>query len=214
MHDDVYSWFGCCTGTAITDCDVYTACVNSRSIDDCLSDSECYGDPLITGWWVIVLSMSSIRSSMLIQGSGENYAPFCATLYSIIEGSTYGHYGCANKETSYQVMFTSGNENQSSLELETETDLASFTGISLSRPSVATITVVANSSTMQEESSREESARMTTSNNQSGTVTMRAPTFVHSGAPQTTVSLGGAERVSSVISEMIGGMLRLIGLLV
>lgn len=50
MYDDVYSWFGCCTGTVITDCDVYTACVNSRSIDDCLSSSECYDNTLVTGW--------------------------------------------------------------------------------------------------------------------------------------------------------------------
>jgi hypothetical protein len=27
VYDDVYSWFGCFTGTASTACDVFTACV-------------------------------------------------------------------------------------------------------------------------------------------------------------------------------------------
>lgn len=50
LYDDVYSWFGCCTGTSITDCEVYTACVQSRSIDECVSNSACYNDDLAMIW--------------------------------------------------------------------------------------------------------------------------------------------------------------------
>jgi hypothetical protein len=52
MYDEVYSWFGCCTGTDITDCNVATACVPSKSMDECLEDESCYGDPLALAWYV------------------------------------------------------------------------------------------------------------------------------------------------------------------
>lgn len=50
MYNEALSWFGCCTGSDITDCDVYTECVRSSKIDDCLSDSSCRNNPLVMGW--------------------------------------------------------------------------------------------------------------------------------------------------------------------
>lgn len=52
MYDEVYSWFGCCTGTRIADCNVATACVPSKSMDECLEDESCYGDTLALAWYV------------------------------------------------------------------------------------------------------------------------------------------------------------------
>jgi hypothetical protein len=52
MYDEFYSWFGCCTGTRIADCNVVTACVPSKSLDQCLESESCFGDPLAMAWYV------------------------------------------------------------------------------------------------------------------------------------------------------------------
>jgi hypothetical protein len=52
MYDDTFSWFGCCTGTRLADCNVATACVQSRNWDECLEDEECYGDLFAIAWYV------------------------------------------------------------------------------------------------------------------------------------------------------------------
>lgn len=42
-----YSWFGCCIGS---ECNMYTACVQRQSINECLSNPSCYNDPYVTAW--------------------------------------------------------------------------------------------------------------------------------------------------------------------
>ncbi|KAF9733225.1 hypothetical protein PMIN02_009988 [Paraphaeosphaeria minitans] len=183
MYDDGYSWFGCCTGTAITDCDVYTACVNSISIDECLYSSECYDDALVTG-------------------CVENYAPYCATLYSVISDSTYGHYGCANRKTSYEVMVTVSGEDDISFELETETDIASFTGFSSSMSEATSVGEEGGSMSTEAESSIIETVQ--TTEIETSTEAREAPTLVQSGAASTTASSGRAERTAGVDIGIVG----------
>jgi hypothetical protein len=66
MYDEDLSWFGCCTGTQITDCYVQTACVPSSSLSQCLDDADCYMDPLATAWWVTFLFSLPISPSRFL----------------------------------------------------------------------------------------------------------------------------------------------------
>lgn len=55
VYVNAHSWFGCCTGTAITDCDIYTGCVDRKSIDECAANSACYDNALVTVWCALAL---------------------------------------------------------------------------------------------------------------------------------------------------------------
>jgi hypothetical protein len=110
-------------------------------------------------------------------------------------------------KTSYEVEFTSSGEDESSFELETETDIASFTGLSLSR-SAATSTSKDGSSGSTEAGS----SSTTSSGEQSAETTSKLPTFVQSGAASMTASSGRAERTAGVNFRMIGGVAGVLGL--
>ncbi|KAH7118927.1 hypothetical protein B0J11DRAFT_80629 [Dendryphion nanum] len=85
LYDDNFRWFGCCTGTRITDCAVVTACVESTKIPACVSDPSCREDPYLTAC------------------SSRN-APYCMLLYSVITRTTYGHFECASARATFQVV--------------------------------------------------------------------------------------------------------------
>lgn len=128
----------------------------------------------------------------------ENYAPFCATLYSVVEGNTYGHYGCAEKKTSAEVMSTSSKDGESRSEPETETEIASFTGLSPSRPTAASTTEEESVSNARQNSTSMGLVTSPSSNVSSGT-TREAPTFVQSGISSTTASSAWAERTAEIV---------------
>lgn len=160
------------------------------------------------------MSVPKVMSWLTGNNSAEAYAPYCATLYSVIEGNTYGHYGCANRKTSYEVLFTPGRgEAESTAELESETDIASFTGFSLSRVTTASTSEDSDVSTTDATSRSAE----TTSDSSGGggaTTTNGAQTPVQSGVASTTASSGRAERTAGVALGLVGGCVGAVGLFV
>lgn len=90
LLDTVFSWFGCCTGTVITDCAVATGCVASASISACLDDPECYNDSLLTG-------------------CTDRASPSCAYLYTVTAGMSFGHFECAPEQTTIEILATGTN---------------------------------------------------------------------------------------------------------
>ncbi|KAF2195756.1 hypothetical protein K469DRAFT_545936 [Zopfia rhizophila CBS 207.26] len=115
MYDEDLSWFGCCTGRVITDCDVMTACVESASISECLSVSECVNDPL---------AMACTDSSR----------PYCAHLYTVVTGETYGHLVCANTETTAEILPSASGAASSVEVVETLSEITDDGPISTRRP--------------------------------------------------------------------------------
>lgn len=61
LYDSVFSWFGCCTGTRITDCPVVTTCVENTRISSCLSNSACRSDAFLTAWYVLLTCLSLLN---------------------------------------------------------------------------------------------------------------------------------------------------------
>ncbi|KAF2478167.1 uncharacterized protein BDR25DRAFT_338811 [Lindgomyces ingoldianus] len=125
MYNKAFSWFGCCTGTAITDCEVATACVESTKVSDCLKVSSCANDPLAIG---------CTRSA----------APFCMQLYTVVSGATYGHFACGATDVTAEVLSsaTTGGAStgkafttRSSRSTKTEDDSKSSSGDSSSSDS-------------------------------------------------------------------------------
>jgi hypothetical protein len=109
-------------------------------------------------------------------------------------------------------MFTSSEEDESSFELETETDIASFTGFSFNRSAATSTSGDASSGTTAVDLSSTDTV-LTSSSEASVKTTREAPTFVQSGAASTTASSGRADRTAGVDLGMVGGVAGVLGML-
>lgn len=87
LYDDAISWFGCCTGTARSECELYTTCVGADSTNSCLSDSTCKADAY----------------KLECTDSG---AEVCMTMWGEVQEGTVRHYVCGTASASVQVVAT------------------------------------------------------------------------------------------------------------
>ncbi|KAF2687994.1 hypothetical protein K458DRAFT_485151 [Lentithecium fluviatile CBS 122367] len=188
LMDDVFSWFGCCTGSAITDCEVATACVRSAAYDDCLSDSSCANDPL----------------AMVCTSADE---PFCAWLYTTYSGSSYGHFVCAESSTSFAVVSTTSGGSDPTFTLET-TSSAGPSILDTSTSRVRSSTSEVDDTTESETSTRTTRERTSTSD---ATTTTTQPPPSRVAVPSTTTA--GAVRTAEAVAGAVGGVAGMIALL-
>lgn len=94
FHNTQMNWFGCCTGSNVDSCDVFTRCIESVSVSSCLSDSACYDDPAVLG--------CSVAS-----------APYCAKMYTVVSQVTVSHLVCAAKSTMVEVLASLSGSSES-----------------------------------------------------------------------------------------------------
>lgn len=94
IYNTAQKWFGCCTGSGTTGCEVITRCINSASVSKCLDDASCYNDPL---------AMACTASS----------APFCINMYASISEGTMSHWVCGASATSVGVLASTTSDSVS-----------------------------------------------------------------------------------------------------
>ncbi|KAF2625196.1 hypothetical protein BU25DRAFT_311684, partial [Macroventuria anomochaeta] len=87
LYDERISWFGCCTGTMRSDCQLFTTCVGSASINSCLSNSACANDE-----YALACTAST--------------AGVCMTMWGSVTKGTVNHYVCGSTSTRVQVLAT------------------------------------------------------------------------------------------------------------
>ncbi|KAF2240898.1 hypothetical protein BU26DRAFT_512028 [Trematosphaeria pertusa] len=196
MYDDVYSWFGCCTGSYITDCDVYTACVEYRSIDDCMESSECWDDPLATA-------------------CPDPERPYCATLYTLVSGEPYGHFACAATDTAVEVVSTTVDGDSSFLfPTETEDFFTVSPTFTFSPEETSTedeTSTEEETSTEAESSTRRGSTRTPLTDDSTQAPSSTAPAETGQNAPS-SVSTGAAMRTAEAVFGAAGGLVGILAL--
>ncbi|KAF2012263.1 hypothetical protein BU24DRAFT_453692 [Aaosphaeria arxii CBS 175.79] len=192
-------WWGCCTGTAVSDCEVATRCIESASISSCLGNAECSQDPFVTG-------------------CTEATAASCVRLNTLILESTYSHFACASQETTWEVVFTttanatSGRptSTEAGTETESETGRPSVSSIprpsvsSISRPSVSSIprpTVDSISRPEVDPVTRPNASSRTTGGNSQPTVATNA------GASSSSSTAAAAQNTAEAMIAAAGGVL-------
>ncbi|KAJ8112749.1 hypothetical protein OPT61_g4957 [Boeremia exigua] len=87
LYDDTISWFGCCTGTVRSDCELFTTCVGSASISSCLGNSACAND-------AFALACT------------ESTAGVCMTMWGEVEEGSVSHFVCGSTSARVQVVAT------------------------------------------------------------------------------------------------------------
>ncbi|KAJ4987739.1 hypothetical protein SVAN01_06763 [Stagonosporopsis vannaccii] len=87
LYDDTISWFGCCTGTQRSDCELFTTCVGSASISSCLSNSACANDA-----YALACTAST--------------AGVCMTMWGEVDEGSVSHYVCGPTSAKVQVVAT------------------------------------------------------------------------------------------------------------
>lgn len=87
LYDDTISWFGCCTGTMRSDCELFTTCVGSASISSCLGNSACANDDYALA-------------------CTESTAGVCMTMWGEVEEGSVSHFVCGASSTRVQVVAT------------------------------------------------------------------------------------------------------------
>lgn len=87
LYDDTISWFGCCTGTMRSDCELFTTCVGSASISSCRSDSACANDA-----YALACTAST--------------AGVCMTMWGEVNEGSVSHYVCGSTSVRVQVVAT------------------------------------------------------------------------------------------------------------
>ncbi|KAF1357883.1 hypothetical protein EJ07DRAFT_30178, partial [Lizonia empirigonia] len=85
LYDDRISWFGCCTGTMRSDCQLFTTCVGSASISSCLGNSACANDDFALA-------------------CTDSTAGVCMTLWGNVDKGSVSHYVCGPTSTRVQVL--------------------------------------------------------------------------------------------------------------
>ncbi|ORY11842.1 hypothetical protein BCR34DRAFT_614393 [Clohesyomyces aquaticus] len=193
MYNKAYSWFGCCTGTKVSDCDIQTACVESASYSRCLSDSSCANDQLAT---------ACLKSSR----------PYCVGLYTVITGETYGHFACGATDTTYEVVSTTSGASLGGLSSSRKSaSLLTDESSSRSSRSRAQSSTTEDSSDSTTESSASESSSPPSFSFSfvDGTTTgsVNAASVTPNTTPTTTAaSTGGAMRTAEVALGAVGGV--------
>ncbi|KAF2115564.1 hypothetical protein BDV96DRAFT_687478 [Lophiotrema nucula] len=191
LYDSVNSWFGCCTGTVLEDCDFKTACVQSASSEE--------DDSFVTY-------------------CTEELYPYCLLYQSIFDGSTFSHFGCADTQTTLEILPTTTDDATFVFETTDDflfSDESTSTGVRSSR---------ATSSSDDEESTTEIGSSSTSSNDDRETASSSVPrstgvstTGARSQTPTpieaaTTSSTAGAAMQTAVVGA-VGGVLGLLLLL-
>ncbi|KAF2795341.1 hypothetical protein K505DRAFT_360282 [Melanomma pulvis-pyrius CBS 109.77] len=213
MYAERFSWFGCCTGTSITDCNVITACVQSASLDECLSSSECYDDPLA-------------------MACTSRAAPFCLQLYTVVTGATYGHFECAATSTILEVLPTTtdpSNPNPSlgfSLSLPLETTDGPISTSTRSRSSRHVFASTNDDATETESlvpSATESEGEIVTTSEIQFSFSLNTPrttepqsseTGTGTAAGVSSTTTGAAQRTAEAVMGAVGGVAGLVALFV
>ncbi|KAF2007700.1 hypothetical protein P154DRAFT_516518 [Amniculicola lignicola CBS 123094] len=202
MYDEMFSWFGCCTGTAQTDCNIITACVESTKLDECLEESSCFNDPLA-------------------MACTDREEPFCMGLYTVISSSTFGHFECAATDATYQVLgsttggspsftpsFTLDPTDTATLEDEPTSTIGRFRS---SAADTATVEEAESSTTEESESSTTEEPSFTRArSSETSTTESSTPT---EAAASSSLSSAGAVRTAQAVLGAAGGVAGLIAML-
>lgn len=137
--------------------------------------------------------------------STEDDLAYCGTLYTEISGSTYGHFVCAETDTSFEVLPTYvGDDEYSSLFdsfsfLETETTEDFFTD----RPSLTLDSSSQSSSSEQEESTTTTEAPQTTAQ----------ATSEAAAGPPSSVTTAAAARTAEAMIGAAGGLVGMLAFL-
>ena len=116
LYDERISWFGCCTGTMRSDCQLFTTCVGSTSISSCLSNSACANDD-----YALACTAST--------------AGVCMTMWGTVSEGTVNHYVCGSTSARVQVVPDPTGANDGSATARPTSASAFSSGGSLSRPS-------------------------------------------------------------------------------
>ncbi|KAF3032167.1 hypothetical protein E8E12_002470 [Didymella heteroderae] len=178
LYDDSISWFGCCTGTARSDCALFTTCVGSASISSCLSNSRCANDDYALA-------------------CTEATAGVCMTMWGEVQEGTVNHYVCGTASASVQVVATPTAGAVSTTEGSAKSSaMGSAAGLpvrSSTRASSSGDDSSATQTSRRTSSSTEDRPRINTA----ATATTRAPT--------TTVSTAGAVKSAQAVVGAVGG---------
>ena len=186
-YDPANSWFGCCTGTAIDDCAIFTTCIASASMSACNNDPACASDALALG-----CTAAS--------------APNCMTMLSSVSEGTVSHFVCG-ESTGVTVDVLSTGTGTGSL------DSASATGLSRTlsatgRPSTSTrrtTTSAFDDETSTEEPTAEETEDET-EDEPSSQRPERTTARTSSSSAGTPSSTAGAVRTAQAVAAAAGGM--------
>ena len=116
LYDERISWFGCCTGTMRSDCQLFTTCVGSASISSCLSNSACANDD-----YALACTAST--------------AGVCMTMWGAVSEDIVNHYVCGSTSASVQVVPDPTGTGDSSATARRTSASVFSTGGSLPRPS-------------------------------------------------------------------------------
>jgi hypothetical protein len=188
LYDDELSWFGCCTGTARSECQLFTTCVGAASISSCAQNSACVNDDYALG-------------------CAESTAAFCMTLLSGVEEGTVTHYMCGPSSTRALEVIASATTTG-------ESDSASGS-IQSSSPTVVSSSAgsMRSSATQQEASSLGLSSHGSASASQMSSAGATSATGASRVAASTAQSTAGAMKTAQAVIGAAGGFAGVVALL-
>ncbi|OCK81507.1 hypothetical protein K432DRAFT_442312 [Lepidopterella palustris CBS 459.81] len=197
-YDTILDWFGCCTGTSITDCGVATACVESAGINSCLADPSCADDPLA------LFCTAAAR-------------PSCGVLWSTIGIASVFHFVCDADGATLQVEATttgagspaSGSAAASSFQDTVLVPVSSFTV----KPQTSQITQFRKTSSASASTPSSSSSPSAQTSSTTPATTSRASVSVQSAVTLSTSSGSGAAATGAAIVGAAGGVAGLLLLL-
>ncbi|KAF2135033.1 hypothetical protein P153DRAFT_392317 [Dothidotthia symphoricarpi CBS 119687] len=181
------NWFGCCTGTLRSDCQISTRCVASASVASCLDDPECVNDGLVTA------CTASSRA-------------FCGTMRSVVEGGTVTHLVCAAAATTVdlfmQASSVSGLVSSVGVDAGNSTVVLATMSSSSRMVSLSGISSASASASSSSSSSRASvSSVQSTSASRSASASQNAVTSASSaGAMKTAQAVAGAGGLVGLIA--------------
>jgi hypothetical protein len=196
LYDNSLSWFGCCTGTVRSDCQLFTSCVGSASISSCLENSACANDD-----YALACTESTAGVCMTIWGNGD-------------EG-TVNHYVCGSTSTRVQILATpTGVSGSASVSVRSSSTAAFSSGGGLLRSS--STQQASNSSEDDDSSSTTQSSRAGASSATTNDTPRinTAATGATRNAATSTQSTAGAMRTAQAVLGAAGGLAGVIALVV
>lgn len=187
LYDDALSWFGCCTGTARSDCQLFTSCVGSASLSSCLGNSRCAGDD-----YALACTAAS--------------AGVCMTMWGEVDEGTVSHFVCGASSTRVQVLATPAVAESSGTVRSSATAFSSGGGLPRSSTGGQ-----ASSVGVEDDSSSAAPSSRSASASDGPRISPAAPaSTVSTRAATSAVSTGGAVRTAQAVVGAVGGFAGLI----
>jgi hypothetical protein len=187
------NWFGCCTGTVVDDCAMFTTCIASASMSSCASDPACASD---------AFGLACIAAS----------APNCMTMLSSVSGGTVSHFVCGQSASvTFEVLPTPTGTGAGSLGSPSATQLSgALSATGTSRRLTASSRRLTSSASDEETSTEEPTAKETADEPADEPSTSRPgrTTSRNSGSSAATQasSTAGAMRTAQAVAAAAGGM--------